>query len=81
MRQTGGMHQLQPGTYRHYKGGLYEVIGSARHSETEEELAVYRSADGGLWVRPLAMFVESVEIEGVEMRRFAPVQPGEQTSA
>ena len=43
---------IQPGTYRHFKGGLYEVLGSARHSETEEEMVVYRplSGDGGWWV-------------------------------
>ena len=50
----------EPGHYRHYKGNDYQVIGIARHSETEEELVVYRKlyGDGSLWVRPLAMFVE-----------------------
>jgi hypothetical protein len=51
-----------PGRYRHYKGNEYEVLGVARHSETHEEMVVYRPlyGDGGLWVRPKAMFSESV---------------------
>ena len=54
-------HSIHPGLYRHYKGGLYEVLHLARHSETEEELVVYRSlSEGGVWVRPAAMFVEQV---------------------
>lgn len=63
---------LQLGKYKHYKGNLYEVIGVARHSETEEELVVYRALYGeyGLWIRPLSMFVENVEINGVTMPRF-----------
>ena len=62
-----------PGRYRHYKGRFYEVVGVARHSETEEELVVYRClyGDHSLWVRPLAMFLESVEVEGVRVPRFA----------
>ena len=64
---------LEPGTYRHYKGPLYEVYEVARHSETEEELVVYRAIYGerGLWVRPLAMFVESVD----GRPRFERVEP------
>jgi len=60
------------GLYRHYKGGLYEVIGSARHSETLEPMTVYRALYGehGLWVRPAAMFSEQVTIEGVLQARF-----------
>ncbi len=68
--------QPVPGRYRHYKGQEYEVIGSARHSETEEWLVVYRTCygDGGLWVRPLAMFVEEVELpDGRRVPRFAPL--------
>ena len=66
---------ITPGTYRHYKGSLYEVIDVARHSETEEQLVVYRALYGerGLWVRPLAMFSETVVVDGVERARFAPV--------
>ena len=66
---------MEPGTYRHYKGGLYEVLGVARHSETEELMVVYRALYGGrgLWVRPRAMFEESVLVDGREVPRFAPV--------
>lgn len=64
---------VKPGRYRHYKGGEYEVEGVATHSETEERLVVYRPLYGerGLWVRPLAMFVETVEHDGREVPRFA----------
>jgi len=63
---------ITPGTYRHYKGNLYEVVDVARHSETEEQLVVYRALYGerGLWVRPLAMFEETVVVDGVEHPRF-----------
>lgn len=62
-----------PGIYRHYKGPLYEVLGGAQHSETEERLVVYRAlyGDYGLWVRPLAMFNETVEKDGRQQPRFA----------
>ncbi len=64
------------GVYRHYKGGQYEVIGTARHSETLEPMTVYRALYGahGLWVRPAAMFAETVEIDGVVRPRFEKVQ-------
>ena len=64
-----------PGRYRHYKGGEYEVLGVATHSETEESLVVYRPLYGerGLWVRPLAMFVETVECDGEVVPRFQVV--------
>ena len=64
------------GKYRHYKGNDYQVIGVARHSEDESELVVYRPLYGeqGLWVRPLAMFSETVRIEGVEIPRFKLLQ-------
>ncbi len=63
---------LKPGLYQHYKGGQYELIDIVRHSETEEKLVLYRALYGerGLWVRPLAMFTESVAIDGVCMPRF-----------
>ena len=66
---------LPPGRYRHFKGNEYEVIGMARHSETDEWLVVYRPlyGDGGLWVRPLAMFTETVTHDGKVVPRFAPV--------
>ena len=64
-----------PGRYRHFKGGEYEVVGVARHSETHEYLVVYRPlyGDGGLWVRPLAMFAETVTHEGKDVPRFTPI--------
>ncbi|WP_439627771.1 DUF1653 domain-containing protein [Gemmata sp.] len=67
------MDAVRPGRYRHYKGNEYTVVGVARHSETHEDLVVYRPeyGDGGLWVRPLQMFVESVTVEGREVPRFA----------
>lgn len=63
---------IKTGKYQHYKGNLYEVIGVARHSETEEELVVYRALYGNfnLWVRPLAMFLENVEVDDLIMPRF-----------
>lgn len=63
---------IRPGRYRHYKGRDYQVIGVARHSETEEELVVYRTLYGehDLWVRPLAMFIEQVTIDGEAYPRF-----------
>jgi hypothetical protein len=63
---------VRAGRYRHYKGKFYEVIGVARHSETEEQLVVYRPEYGerGLWVRPLAMFAEQVEVSGQRVARF-----------
>ena len=60
------------GRYRHYKGNEYTVVGVARHSETDEELVVYRQEYGeqGLWVRPAGMFAETVEVEGRSVPRF-----------
>lgn len=70
-------HRLQPGIYRHYKGNLYHVIEVARHSETREELVVYRAlyGDFGLWVRPFAMFIEQVQFDGQTIPRFAFLHP------
>jgi cupin 2 domain-containing protein len=66
------MQDLPPGRYRHYKGPEYTVVGTARHSETLEEFVVYRPEYGerGLWVRPRAMFTESVSVEGRTVPRF-----------
>ncbi len=63
---------LPRGKYRHYKGGEYEVLDIARHSETEELMVVYRPlyGDMDLWVRPLDMFTETVEIDGQVVQRF-----------
>ena len=60
------------GRYRHYKGGEYEVIGVARHSESTEPMVVYRPLydDSGWWVRPHAMFFESVTVDGQVQPRF-----------
>ncbi len=65
-----------PGRYRHYKGGQYEVLGVARHSETQEPLVVYRPLynASGLWVRPHAMFFGTLEVDGRTVRRFALVE-------
>ena len=68
--------ELQTGLYRHYKGPEYRVFGVARHSETEEQVVFYQAlyGDFGLWVRPLSMFLESVEVDGEQVPRFALVQ-------
>lgn len=65
--------ELPMGKYEHYKGGVYEVIGVANHSETLEKMVVYKHGDGELWVRPLAMFTELVEVNGKKMPRFRKV--------
>lgn len=71
MRQNRGMETLEPGPYVHFKGGRYDVVGEALHSETEERLVVYRSADGRLWVRPLEMFLGTAQLDdGVVVPRF-----------
>jgi hypothetical protein len=63
---------IEPGRYRHYKGKDYEVIGVAKHSETEELFVVYRALYGerGLWVRPAAMFLDTVIVDGLSRPRF-----------
>lgn len=69
------MMELQKGLYQHYKGNNYEVIDTARHSENQEWMVVYKTlyGDFSTWVRPYAMFVEKVEVEGVLIDRFAYV--------
>ena len=64
--------ELKKGIYRHYKGPKYEVLDTARHSETEEWMVVYKTlyGDRGTWVRPYDMFVSKVEVDGVMMQRF-----------
>ena len=71
-----------PGLYRHYKGNLYQVEGTVRHSETLEPMTLYRALYGehGLWVRPAAMFLEAIEFEGVKQPRFAAVSPASPTN-
>lgn len=60
------------GRYQHYKGGKYEVIGIAKHSETNEDLVIYRAlyGDKQIWARPLPVFLEEVEVEGKKIPRF-----------
>lgn len=58
------------GIYKHYKGGMYNVVGLGRHTETEEELVIYEDAIGNLWARPLEMFMDKVEVNGVMVPRF-----------
>lgn len=68
---------LQRGIYQHYKGQLYQVFNVARHSETEEQLVVYQClyGDYSMWVRPLSMFIETVELEdGQIIPRFKLIQ-------
>lgn len=66
------METIRPGRWRHFKGNEYQVIGVAQHSETLEPLVVYRAlyGDGGLWVRPAAMWLETVERDGQTVPRF-----------
>lgn len=73
----------EPGLYEHYKGMPYEVIATVRHSETLEPMTLYRALYGehGLWVRPAAMFNETVVIDGVEQPRFRRLPQEPQKSA
>lgn len=73
------MEELKPGRYRHFKGKEYELLFTARHSETEELMVVYRAlyGDRGIWVRPASMWLESVERDGKVQPRFAYVGDGE----
>ena len=66
------MEEIKKGRYRHFKGNEYEVIGTAKHSETTEEYVVYKAlyGDGGLWVRPKEMWNETVERDGKTFKRF-----------
>ena len=70
------MNNIQPGLWRHFKGNLYRVIGIALHSETGEEMVVYQQQYGeeGVWVRPLDMFLEMVQVEGKTVPRFRYIE-------
>lgn len=67
---------IKPGKYRHFKGGEYEVLGLAHHSETGEDMVVYRAlyGQGELWVRPAAMWNEMVDRDGYHGPRFAVLE-------
>jgi hypothetical protein len=75
MSNLPNLPEARLGRYRHYKGGEYEVVGVARHSETLEPMVVYRPLynETGLWVRPYEMFFGQIEIDGQPQLRFAPV--------
>lgn len=77
MNTLSPLPTLMPGRYRHYKGGEYDVVDVVRHSETLEPHVLYRAlyGEGALWVRPYAMFVERIEIDGRLQPRFAPIDP------
>lgn len=64
--------EIRPGIWRHFKGNRYQVIGVAKHSETLEDMVVYRAlyGEGGLWVRPASMWLENVERDGKTYQRF-----------
>jgi hypothetical protein len=68
--------ELKPGRYRHFKGGEYNVQGIATHSETGEQLVVYTPlyGEGGLWVRSLSMFLETVDRDGELQARFTYIE-------
>lgn len=69
---------MKTGKYKHYKGNYYKVLGVAKHSETLEEMvvyeALYENAEGKLWVRPLKMFIEEVEVNGRKVPRFEYIE-------
>ena len=70
------MDYIKPGKYRHFKGKEYEVLYVAKHSETLEPMVVYKAlyGDGGVWVRPLSMWNETVERDGVQYCRFTRIE-------
>lgn len=77
---------VEVGYYRHFKGNIYQVIGVGKHSETGEELVVYLGlydsphGYGAMWIRPVPMFLETIERDGKTMRRFAPISNKEAMS-
>ena len=72
IKHSSKANRLKKGIYRHYKNKMYEVIGVSFHSESLEELVIYRAMYGEkfLWARPLKMFIENVEVDGKKMKRF-----------
>lgn len=69
------MYSIEKGRYRHYKGNEYEVIGMAKHSETLEDMVVYRAlyGEGNIWVRPAKMWGEDVNVDGRTVKRFEKI--------
>ncbi len=82
MSSLPALPSISTGRYRHYKGGEYEVMGVARHSETHEPMVIYRPLynQTGLWVRPYAMFHEQVDVNGLQQPRFALIEDSTQLS-
>ena len=76
MTYEEALETVRPGKYRHFKGNEYEVIGIARHSETEEPMVIYRALYGsrGLWVRPAGMWNETVTRDGKTVQRFTRME-------
>ena len=71
--------QIKKGIYKHYKGNIYRVIGTAKHSETLEKLVIYKdvSDDSKLWARPIEMWDEEVRVNGKKLKRFELIAPEE----
>jgi hypothetical protein len=82
MNDLPSLPRIALGRYRHYKGGEYQVLGVVRHSESLEPMVLYRPLynDSGDWVRPLGMFLETVEVDGQRQPRFALVSDAAQVS-
>ncbi len=78
------MTEVKSGRYRHYKGNDYQVLDVVKHSETEQELVLYRPLYGESqdqkWVRPLEMFTEHIEISGISVPRFKFIEPLPETT-
>jgi hypothetical protein len=74
---------IEPGIYKHYKGNLYEVMFMANHSESLEEMVVYKAlyttqfGNNSIWVRPATMFIEMVAVDGVSVKRFEKLKTKE----
>ncbi len=71
-REDESMNPIPLGVYRHYKGNEYEVVGFAKHSETLEDMVIYKAlyGEGGMWVRPLSMWENHIEVDGKTVKRF-----------
>lgn len=77
MSQSDSSNIIPLGKYRHFKGNEYKLLHIAQHSETQEAMAVYQAlyGDHGIWVRPLAMFTETIERDGKTLQRFQYIEP------